>query len=109
MMFKAMSVSSVPRTCKVSIATVNRISDTISFGRPKLPHAISIDEFRVNVDSQKYQCVLVDPVKHSVLDILSSKSQAQLATYFRLFPKASVIMLYTICVNQRIKTKEHAT
>jgi len=81
------SITSVAKTCNVSTATVNRILDTISFDRPRLPRAISIDEFKGNADGQKYQCILVDPIKHSVLDILPSRSQTQLVSYFKDIPK----------------------
>lgn len=82
------SITSVARMCNVSTATVNRILDTISFGKPKIPPVLSIDEFKGNADGQKYQCILVDPVKHSVLDILPSRSQAHLVSYFRDIPKS---------------------
>ena len=81
------SVTSVAKMCNVSTATVNRILDTISYGRPDIPLAISIDEFKGNAGGQKYQCILVDPIKHSVLDILPSRSQTQLVSYFRSIPK----------------------
>ena len=81
------SISSVAKMCNVSTATVNRILDTISFGKPKIPQVLSIDEFKGNADGQKYQCILVDPLKHSVLDILPSRSQAHLTSYFREIPK----------------------
>lgn len=81
------SVTSVARTCNVSAATVNRILDTISFGKPKIPSVLSIDEFKGNANGQKYQCILVDPVKHTVLDILPSRSQSYLVSYFRDIPK----------------------
>ena len=81
------SISSVAKMCNVSTATVNRILDTISFGKPKIPQVLSIDEFKGNADGQKYQCILVDPLKHSVLDILPSRSQAHLTFYFREIPK----------------------
>ena len=81
------SVTSVAKMCNVSTATVNRILDTISYGRPDIPPAISIDEFKGNAGGQKYQCILVDPIKHSVLDILPSRSQTQLVSYFRSIPK----------------------
>jgi len=89
-LYDSVFVSSVAKTCNVSTTTVNKILDTISFYRPRLPRAISIDEFKGNADGQKYQCILVDPIKHSVLDILSSRSQTQLVSYFRDIPKASV-------------------
>ena len=81
------SVTSVAKMCNVSTATVNRILDTISYGRPDIPLSISIDEVKGNAGGQKYQCILVDPIKHSVLDILPSRSQTQLNTYFRNIPK----------------------
>ena len=81
------SITSIAKMCNVSTATVNRILDTISFSRPGIPTALSIDEFKGNAGGQKYQCILVDPIKHSVLDILPSRSQTQLVTYFRNIPK----------------------
>ena len=81
------SITSVAKMCNVSTTTVNRILDTISFGCPAIPYALSIDEFKGNAGGQKYQCILVDPVKHSVLDILPSRSQTQLVSYFRNIPK----------------------
>lgn len=81
------SLSSVAKKCNVSTSTVNRILDTISFQRPTLSQAISIDEFKGNAGGEKYQCILVDPVKHSVLDILPSRSQTFLSSYFREIPK----------------------
>lgn len=82
------SLSSVAKQCNISASTVNRILDTISFQRPTLSQAISIDEFKGNAGGEKYQCILVDPVKHSVLDILPSRSQTFLSSYFREIPKA---------------------
>ena len=81
------SITSVAKTCNVSTATVNRILDTISFGKPMISQVLSIDEFKGNADGQKYQCILVDPIKHSVLDILPSRSQTHLVSYFRDIPK----------------------
>lgn len=80
-------VSSIAKRCNVSVSTVNRVLDTISFHRPTLSRSISIDEFKGNAGGEKYQCILVDPVKHSVLDILPSRSQTALTSYFRNIPK----------------------
>ena len=81
------SVSSIAERCNVSVSTVNRILDTISFHRPTLSRTISIDEFKGNAGGEKYQCILVDPIKHAVLDILPSRSQTFLTSYFRSIPK----------------------
>lgn len=81
------SVSSIAEWCNVSAVTVNRILDTISFHRPTLSRTISIDEFKGNAGGEKCQCILVAPVKHAVLDILPSRSQAFPTSYFRDIPK----------------------
>ena len=81
-------ITSIAKSANVSTSTVHRILDTVSFGRPALSQTISIDEFKGNAGGEKYQCILVDPVKHSVLDILPSRSQTLLTSYFREIPKA---------------------
>ena len=82
------SITSFAKICNVSTVTVNRILDTISFGKPKIPQILSIDAFKGTADGQKYLCILVVPVKHSVLDILPSSSQAHLVSYFKDIPKS---------------------
>lgn len=81
------SIKSVAKRTNVSTATVGRILDTISYGRPKLGETISIDEFKGNASMEKYQCILVDPKKHRVLDILPDRKRANLANYFYSIPK----------------------
>lgn len=55
--------------------------------RPNLPRILSIDEFKGNAGGDKYQCILVDPVHHQVLDILPSRRKNALRDYFSSFPK----------------------
>lgn len=83
----ASSLKSVAQRTNVSTTTVGRILDTISFHRAKLNEAISIDEFKGNANTEKYQCILVDPLKHKVLDILPDRKRAHLANYFYSIPK----------------------
>ena len=64
------SFSSVAREVDISVSTVIRIFDLVSYPKPKLPKALSIDEFRGNTNGEKYQCILTDPVNKVVLDIL---------------------------------------
>ena len=81
------NLSSVADRANVSPYTVGRILDSISFERPTLGEAISIDEFKGNANSEKYQCIIVDPIKHRVLDIIPDRKQATLAHYFYSIPK----------------------
>ena len=86
-LYDTTNLSSVADRANVSPYTVGRILDSISFERPTLGEAISIDEFKGNANSEKYQCILVDPIKHKVLDIIPDRKQATLAHYFYSIPK----------------------
>lgn len=81
------SIKSVASKANVSTATVNRILDTISYPRQKFSTVLSIDEFKGNASTGKYQCILVDPIKHKVLDILPDRTQNHLVSYFYSIPK----------------------
>jgi len=53
---------------------------------PKLPKVLSVDEFKGNAGGRKYQCILTDPDKRKILDILPSKKSEDLIAYFLQFP-----------------------
>ena len=84
-------MKTVSEQANVSTATVGRILDSITYGRAKLGETLSIDEFKGNASFEKYQCILVDPVKHRVLDILPDRKRASLANYFYSIPKAELL------------------
>lgn len=54
---KTTSISSIAELANISTTTVNRILDTISFSKPMLPRALSIDEFKGNASTGKYDIV----------------------------------------------------
>ena len=62
--------------------------DRISYPKPRLPQVLSIDEFKGNAGNQKFQCILTDPKKRKVLDILPSRKSEDLYAYF---PNAQII------------------
>lgn len=80
------STSSISSINGISAGTATRILDRISYSRPKLPQVLSIDEFKGNTEGRKFQCILTDPVKRIVLDILPSKNSEQLIAYFLKYP-----------------------
>ena len=95
---KTTSISSIAELANISTTTVNRILDTISFSKPMLPRALSIDEFKGNASTGKYQCILVDPLKHRVLDILPDRSQSHLIDYFKSIPRPERLRLeFFVC------------
>ena len=77
------SFTSVAREVNMSVSTVIRIFDLVSYPKPKLPKALSIDEFKGNTNGEKYQCILTDPVNKVVLDILPKRFKPYLTEYFR--------------------------
>ena len=72
----------------------------IRFSTPdRLPHVLSIDEFRGNAGGQKFQGIITDPVKHKVFDILPSRSQASLITYFKAFSNRKEVKYFVMDMN----------
>ena len=81
------SFSRVAREVNLSVTTVIRIFDLVSYSNNTLPTALSIDEFKGNTNGEKYQCILTDPVNKVVLDILPKRYKSYLALYFSKYTK----------------------
>ncbi|WNX90320.1 transposase [Emergencia timonensis] len=58
-----------------------------------MPRVISIDEFRGNSGGHRYQCILTDPKKKRVLDVLPSRRQDELCRYFGQFKNHSQVKI----------------
>lgn len=84
------SFTSVSRKVNLSVPTVIRIFDHVTFKTPQMPTAIAIDEFKGNTGGEKYQCIITDPVNHTVLDILPKRYTPYLSTYFKQFNREHV-------------------
>ena len=84
------SFTSVAKSVNLSVSTVIRVFDILSFSRPKkLPHVFAIDEFKGNTGNIKYQCIITDPASKRVLDILPDRSQQQLIDYLKQWDSKS--------------------
>ena len=79
------STASIAKRNFISPGIATRIFDRISYPKPRLPKVISIDEFKGNAGGHKFQCILTDPKKHKVLDILPARSTTDLTEYFLSF------------------------
>lgn len=80
------SITQIGRDHYVSPGIVSRIMDQMNYPKPaSLPRTIAIDEFRGNV-GEKFQCLLVDPQHHTVLDILPTRNSEDLHAYFNQYP-----------------------
>lgn len=95
---KNQSIQDLSLSANVSSSTVHRILDTVSYSRRKFPEVLSIDEFKGNADTGKYQCILTDPIKRRILDILPDRTQSHLTAYFSSVPKAERYRVkYFVC------------
>ena len=81
------SFTSVAREVNLSVSTIIRIFDAVSYPKPELPETLSIDEFKGNTWGEKYQCILTDPKNKVVLDILPERYKPYLNRYFKGFSK----------------------
>lgn len=92
------SLKSVAKTSNVSVTTVCRILDSIHYSCPPLKEAVSIDEFKGNARTGKYQCILVNPKNHSIMDILPDRTQSHLTDYFREIDRSQRLRVkYFVC------------
>ena len=81
------SFTIVAREVNLSVSTIIRIFDLVSYPKAELPKVLSIDEFKGNTWGEKYQCILTDPENKIVLDILPERYKPYLTTYFCKYPK----------------------
>ena len=84
------SYTSVAKETGVSIPTVMRIFDVVQYGKPALSKILAIDEFKGNTGGEKYQCIITDPKKHIVLDILPKRYSSYLIDYFKSMDRSKV-------------------
>lgn len=89
------SFTSVAKEVNLSLPTVIRIFDLVSYSLKELPIALSIDEFKGNTGKEKYQCILTDPENKVVLDILPKRTKYCLSKYFKNLINPSEIRLNT--------------
>ncbi|WP_296558064.1 ISL3 family transposase [uncultured Acetobacterium sp.] len=84
----AVPITFVAKKANVSPTTVNRIFDHVHYSRPhSLPKVLAIDEFKGNAGGEKYQCILVDPKKKRILDILPDRKQNHLIDYIKCYSR----------------------
>ncbi|ADL43326.1 transposase IS204/IS1001/IS1096/IS1165 family protein [Caldicellulosiruptor obsidiansis OB47] len=80
------SMKEVARQTNVSAWAVMRLFDKVS-PTQKIEEfsfeAICIDEFKGNAGGAKYQCIVVDPVKKQIVEILKDRRQDVLIEYFK--------------------------
>ncbi|HAE42735.1 MAG TPA: ISL3 family transposase [Clostridiales bacterium] len=90
------SVTSIAKACNLSVPTVFRVFRHINYPPSKLPKVLSIDEFKGNAGTRKYQCILTDPKSKQVLDILEGREQHILSDYFKQMENRSNVKYFVM-------------
>ena len=103
------STASIAKNNGVSSGVATGIFDHISYPAPVLPSVLSIDEFKGNAGGYKFQCILTDPVKRRVLDILPTKNSEDLRAYFLKFPVAKRNQVEYLVMDMSIQFKDIMT
>lgn len=79
------SMKSIAQRANISATSVARMLDHLEYGPSTLPEVLSIDEFRGNAQGEKFQCILTNPRKKEVLDILPKRNTDSLCEHFAKF------------------------
>jgi len=98
------SMSSIAKDFGLSTCTITRIFDYVSYKLTDLPEVLSVDEFKGTTDKGKYHCILVDPIKSKVLDILDHRSLDYLLKYFSRFKNRNKVKYVIIDMWQPYKS-----
>lgn len=95
------SAKDIAATLGVSPSSVGRWLQFASCKRPeKLPKVLSIDEFRGNTDSGKFQCILTAPTKKQIVDILPNRCAADICEYLRSFSNRKQVEYFIMDMNR---------
>ena len=102
------STTYIAKKNNVGIGVATRMFDYVRHSKPKLRSVIAIDEFKGNA-GRKYQCILTDPIKREVLDILPNKKSTDLKLYFMSFPREERAKVKYIVMDMSTQFAEIAT
>lgn len=99
------SIKSVAEYLGLSVSAVSRIVKHLNFSKPKqLPEVLSIDEFKGNAGGEKFQAIITDAKKHKLLDIMPSRKQVFLKSYFLQYKNRKSTKYFVMDMNKSYKT-----
>lgn len=107
---KVCSIKSVADRYNISQTKATRLLDYISYPKPSsFPEIISIDEFKGNAGGRKFQCILTNPKKKQVLDILESRKGEDLYKYFSEIdrPRRDMVKYFVMDMSNHFRTIAH--
>lgn len=90
------SMKQIGKETNLSGTSIARIFDNVSYSLPTLPDIIGIDEFKGNSGGEKFNCILTNPDKRNVLDILPKRTSEALYEYFSQFENRDKVKIVTM-------------
>ena len=87
----------------VSSATAMRYFNLFNKKVTNLPEVISLDEFKGNSGGQKYNSIVVDPDKKTVLDVLPNRFESDLVKYFSQFSNKGDVKYFVCDMNPHFR------
>lgn len=91
----------ISRTLGVSESTVGRWLLLRNSAKPsQLPRVLSIDEFKGDTEYGKFQCILTSPLEKRIVDILPTRSSAQIYEYLHAFPNRNQLQYVVMDMNK---------
>ena len=66
----------------------------------RLPPAISFDEFKGNVNGEKFLCIVTDPLAQRVFDILPNRTVSGIQDYLKSFPNRDEVKYVVMDMNK---------
>lgn len=91
------SMKQVAKENNISCTSVARIFDNVGTANiSRLPSVIGIDEFKGNSGGEKFNCILTNPAKHQILDIMPKRKSEDLFEYFSAYPNRKDVRIVTM-------------
>ena len=95
------SMKDVAEDTGTSVSGVQRVLKMMPVSKPqRLPEAISFDEFKGNTGGQRFQCIVTDPLNHSVFDILPARTVDTIQDYLLTFPNRDEVKYVVMDMNR---------
>ena len=95
------SMKDIAKDTGTSVSGVQRVLKMMPVSKPqRLPETISFDEFKGNTGSQRFQCIVTDPLNHSVFDILPARTMGTIQNYLLTFPNRDEVKYVVMDMNR---------
>lgn len=104
---RVQSMKAIAERVGISGTSVARILDHLNYKAHHLPDVISIDEFKGNADGHKFQCILTNPKKKQVLDVLPERNTESLAEYFSQFSDRNNVKYIVMDMSSVFRSMAH--